>query len=84
VLSGILDEGLTAQAAVDRPRMHSTGELVHLEPGFEPEVASALEREGYALKRWDALHHYFGGVSVVARSGAGADPRRSGASLQLR
>ena len=84
VLSGILDEGLTPQAAVDRPRMHSTGELVHLEPGFEPEVASALEREGYAVKRWDALHHYFGGVSVVARSGAGADPRRSGASLQLR
>jgi gamma-glutamyltranspeptidase / glutathione hydrolase len=84
VLSGILDEGLTPQAAVDRPRMHSTGELVHLEPGFEPEVASALEREGYAVKRWDALHHYFGGVSVVARSGAAADPRRSGASLQLR
>lgn len=84
VLSGILDEGLLPQEAVDRPRMHSTGELVHLEPGFQPEAVAALETEGYSVKRWDALHHYFGGVSLVARSGAAADPRRSGASLLLR
>jgi gamma-glutamyltranspeptidase / glutathione hydrolase len=84
VLSGILDEGLLPQEAVDRSRMHSTGELVHLEPGFQPEAVAALETEGYSVKRWDALHHYFGGVSLVARSGAAADPRRSGASLLLR
>ncbi|MGH3004886.1 MAG: gamma-glutamyltransferase [Gaiellaceae bacterium] len=84
VLSGILDEGLRPQDAVDRPRMHSTGELVHLEPGFEPDAVAALENEGYSVKRWDALHHYFGGVSLVARSGAAHDPRRSGASLVLR
>ncbi len=84
VLSGILDEGLLPQDAVDRPRMHSTGELVHLEQGFEPEAVAALETEGYSVKRWDALHHYFGGVSLVARSGAASDPRRSGASLLLR
>ena len=84
VLSGILDEGLRPQEAVDRPRMHSTGALVHLEPGFQPEAVAALETEGYSVKRWDALHHYFGGVSLVSRSGAAADPRRSGASLLLR
>lgn len=84
VLSGILDEGFRPQDAVDRPRMHSTGELVHLEPGFEPDAVAALETEGYSVKRWDALHHYFGGVSLVARSGAAHDPRRSGASLVLR
>jgi gamma-glutamyltranspeptidase/glutathione hydrolase len=84
VLSGILDEGLEPQAAVDRGRMHSTGKLVHLEPGFEPSAVSALESEGYEVKRWEALHHYFGGVSLVARSGAAADPRRSGASRLLR
>ena len=84
VLSSILDEGLLPQEAVDRPRMHSTGELVHLEPGFQPEAVAALETEGYSVKRWDALHHYFGGVSLVARSGAAADPRRSGACLLLR
>jgi gamma-glutamyltranspeptidase/glutathione hydrolase len=79
VLSGILDEGLEPQAAVDRPRLHSTGSLVHLEPGFGDGAVDALAKSGYEVKCWDAIHHYFGGVSVVARDGAGADPRRSGA-----
>jgi gamma-glutamyltranspeptidase/glutathione hydrolase len=83
VLSGILDEGLAPQNAVDRPRMHSTGELVHLEPGFDESAVGALVDAGYVVKRWDALHHYFGGVSLVGRSGAAGDPRRSGASLRL-
>jgi gamma-glutamyltranspeptidase/glutathione hydrolase len=84
VLSGILDERLPPQSAVDRPRLHSTGTLVHLEPGFDENAVGALEDSGYEVKRWDALHHYFGGVSLVGRSGAAADPRRSGAFLTLR
>jgi gamma-glutamyltranspeptidase/glutathione hydrolase len=84
VLSGILDEGLAPQAAVDRPRLHSTGALVHLEPGFDDSVVAALRDSGYDVKRWDALHHYFGGVSLVARTGGAADPRRSGAVATLR
>jgi gamma-glutamyltranspeptidase/glutathione hydrolase len=83
VLSGILDEGLEPQAAVDRPRMHSTGDVVHLEPGFGERTIEALAAYGYEVRSWAALHHYFGGVSVVARSGAGADPRRSGRCLAL-
>jgi gamma-glutamyltranspeptidase/glutathione hydrolase len=84
VLAGILDEGLRPQDAVDRPRMHSTGSIVHLEPGFDDGAIAALADSGYELRRWDTLHHYFGGVSVVGRSGPAADPRRSGASLTLR
>jgi gamma-glutamyltranspeptidase / glutathione hydrolase len=84
VLSGILDEGLLPQAAVDRPRLHSTGALVHLEPGFDENAVAALRDSGYEVKRWDALHHYFGGVSLVARTGGAADPRRSGAVSKLR
>jgi gamma-glutamyltranspeptidase / glutathione hydrolase len=83
VLSGVLDEGLAPQAAVDQPRLHSTGALVHLEPGFEQSVLSALEAAGYEVRLWNALHHYFGGVSLIARAGAGADPRRSGKALTL-
>jgi gamma-glutamyltranspeptidase / glutathione hydrolase len=83
VLSGILDEKLPPQEAVDRPRLHSTGEIVHLEPGFDESVAAALREGGYEVRLWDELHHYFGGVSVVARSGAAADPRRSGLALSL-
>jgi gamma-glutamyltranspeptidase / glutathione hydrolase len=84
VLSGILDEGLEPQAAVDRHRLHSTGDIVRLEPGFPDEAVAALEGAGYDVRRFTALHHYFGGVSLLARSGGAADPRRSGAALALR
>jgi gamma-glutamyltranspeptidase / glutathione hydrolase len=83
VLSGILDQGLSPQEAVNRPRLHSTGTIVHLEPGFEEAAIAALERERYDVRLWSELHHYFGGVSAVARGGPAADPRRSGAALAL-
>jgi gamma-glutamyltranspeptidase / glutathione hydrolase len=83
VLSGVLDEGLEPQAAVDRPRLHSTGEIVHMEPGFEESAIAALVDAGYDVRRWPAIHHYFGGVSLIARSGEAADPRRSGAARML-
>jgi gamma-glutamyltranspeptidase / glutathione hydrolase len=84
VLSGVLDEGLEPQAAVDRPRLHSTGEIVHMEPGFDESAYRALEDAGFSVRRWPAVHHYFGGVSLIARTGAAADPRRSGAARPLR
>jgi gamma-glutamyltranspeptidase/glutathione hydrolase len=83
VLSGILDEQLEPQEAVDRPRLHSTGHVVHVEPGFEEAGINALLEHGYDVRLWSSLHHYFGGVSAVARAGAAADPRRGGAALGL-
>ena len=82
VLSGILDEEFLPQDAVDRPRLHSTGTIVHMEPGFEEGAVAALESESYDVRRWSERHHYFGGVSAVARAGAAADPRRGGAALK--
>ena len=79
VLAGIVDEGLEPQTAVDRPRFHPVGDLVHAEPGVDEPALAELERAGRSVRRWPALHHYFGGVSVIARGGAAADPRRSGA-----
>jgi gamma-glutamyltranspeptidase/glutathione hydrolase len=83
VLAGVLDEGLSAGDAVDRPRLHPVGDLVHLEPGFPDAVPAALERAGFRLRVWPARHHYFGGVSLVSRLGAAGDPRRSGAAKHL-
>lgn len=83
-LSGILDEGLEPQAAVDRPRLHPAGALVNVEPGFEEDALGALEEAGFEVRRWNAPHHFFGGVSLCARRGAAADPRRSGLALPLR
>jgi gamma-glutamyltranspeptidase len=84
VTAGILDEGLEPADAVSRPRLHPTAGLVQLEPGFPQEVAPALEQAGYEVRTWPAQHHYFGGVSVVARSGSAGDPRRSGNAATAR
>jgi gamma-glutamyltranspeptidase/glutathione hydrolase len=78
VLAGVLDEGLAAQEAVDRPRLHPAGALVHVEPGFEQVELDALADAGFEIRRWAAQHHYFGGVSLVTRAAAAGDPRRSG------
>jgi gamma-glutamyltranspeptidase/glutathione hydrolase len=82
-LSGVLDEGLAPQEAVDRPRLHPVGRLVNLEPGLEPGAAAALAEAGYNVRAWEARHHYFGGVSLLGRAGGAADPRRSGSALAL-
>ena len=78
VLAAILDDGLSPQDAVDRPRFHPAPDAVQAEPGVDETFLGELERAGRTVRRWPSLHHYFGGVSVVGRSGAAADPRRSG------
>jgi gamma-glutamyltranspeptidase/glutathione hydrolase len=84
VLAGILDEELLPEDAVARPRLHPAGRLLHLEAGLGESVAPALEACGFEVREWPELHHYFGGASVVARSGAAADPRRDGLALTAR
>ena len=83
VLTAVLDEGLDPQKAVERPRLHPVGEVVHVEPGFAASVLEALEAAGKSVRRWPDLHHYFGGVSASGRAGLAADPRRSGSARGL-
>jgi gamma-glutamyltranspeptidase/glutathione hydrolase len=78
VLSCILDEGWDADAAVRRPRFHPAPDVVNAEPGVDECALAALEARGRSVRRWPERHHYFGGVSVVSRSGSAGDPRRSG------
>jgi gamma-glutamyltranspeptidase/glutathione hydrolase len=80
-IAGVLDEGLRPQAAVARARLHRIGSAIHLEPGWSGETVDALAAAGYEVKTWPSQHHYFGGVSLVGRSGAAGDPRRSGAAV---
>jgi gamma-glutamyltranspeptidase / glutathione hydrolase len=79
VLGAVLHEGLEPQAAIDRPRFHPAGELLNAEPGVDEDWLARLQRAGRTVRRWPALHHYFGGVSAIGRRTGGADPRRSGA-----
>jgi gamma-glutamyltranspeptidase/glutathione hydrolase len=77
-LASILDEGLGPAAAVERPRFHAVGATVNAEPGVDETALRTLEGNGWTVRRWPARHHYFGGVSLVGRAGAAADPRRNG------
>ena len=83
VLAGVLDEGLDPDEAVTRPRVHPTPEIVDAEPGVDEDALAALEAEGRTVRRWDDIHHYFGGVSCVGRGGAAGDPRRDGLGIVL-
>jgi gamma-glutamyltranspeptidase / glutathione hydrolase len=83
VAAGVLDEGLAPQEAVDRPRFHPAGGTVNAEPGVDEDALRELESRGRSVRRWPDLHHYFGGTSLVSRSGAAADPRRDGLALEL-
>ena len=84
VVAGILDEGLPADAAVERARFHPAPDVVNAEPGVNEAALAQLEGRGLEVRRWPARHHYFGGVSVVSRMGAAGDPRRSGAASTTR
>jgi gamma-glutamyltranspeptidase/glutathione hydrolase len=83
----VVDLGMSAQDAVDRPRVHFDAGVVEAEPGVDPEALEAMEKGGRALQRWSERNLYFGGVQAVARDPAsgelsgGGDPRRGGAAV---
>jgi gamma-glutamyltranspeptidase/glutathione hydrolase len=83
-LAGVLDEGLPVDEAVARPRFHPAGRVINAEPGVDEHGLAELEARGWNVRRWDSLHHYFGGVSAVTPDGAAGDPRRDGAARILR
>jgi gamma-glutamyltranspeptidase/glutathione hydrolase len=68
---------------VDRPRFHPAGGTINAEPGVDEQALARLEAAGRPVRRWQDLHHYFGGTSLVSRKGPAADPRRDGAALTL-
>jgi gamma-glutamyltranspeptidase/glutathione hydrolase len=83
VLTRVLIDGHGAAEAVAAPRLSATPEAVHLEPGFPPEVITALSEDGEDLVQWPEQRPFFGGVAVVAADGPAADPRRGGLALRL-
>ena len=86
-LLAVVDEGLGAEEAVARPRVHFEEGRVDAEPGVDVEALGALEGEGYAVRRWTERNLYFGGVQAVARDpvsgelSGGGDPRRGGTAV---
>jgi gamma-glutamyltranspeptidase/glutathione hydrolase len=83
VLTAVLVDEVSIPTAIAAPRLSVTDGTVHLEPGFDAAVAPALAADGYRVQEWPAPKPFFGGVSMAGRTGAAADPRRSGHAMLL-
>jgi gamma-glutamyltranspeptidase/glutathione hydrolase len=80
LVSGLVDDGLDPQAALDRPRFRVDGDVIHLEEGLweaEPE----LQRLGYSTNRDVETFNFGKGQAILVRGDAlvgGSDPRGDG------
>jgi gamma-glutamyltranspeptidase / glutathione hydrolase len=75
-------KGAPVGEAIDAPRIHVDGGVLHLEGGWADEAARRLG-ESWEVVRWTGRNLYFGGVSAVERRpdgtlAASGDPRRGG------
>jgi gamma-glutamyltranspeptidase/glutathione hydrolase len=82
----VVDDGFSAEEAIDAPRVHLEDDVLQLEGGIPASVAAGLREDGYSVKRWADRNLYFGGASAVALRADGAleaagDPRRGGAGV---
>jgi len=78
VVANVVGKGMGVEEAVDAPRVHLDGDVVHAEPGVR------VERD--TVVRWRDRNLYFGGVSAVelredGTVAAAGDPRRGGAGM---
>ena len=83
VLVNLLDFGMTLEEAVSAPRMHLEGQMLSIEPGFNPDALFALESAAPVSHLWPEKNLFFGGVHTVSVKPGGifdgaGDPRRGG------
>jgi len=86
IVVNVVSHGMSAEEAIDAPRVYLEGSELHLEGGIDPSVAEGLERGGYQVVRWRDRNLFFGGASAVAFRADGGleaagDPRRGGAGV---
>ncbi len=78
VIDGIVRQGLAPLPAVELPRLHRAGGVIHIEPTMPEEDEARLAAAGFRPNRWSTRHHFFGGVSAAGHDGAAGDSRRGG------
>jgi gamma-glutamyltranspeptidase/glutathione hydrolase len=81
----VAEHGMGVPEAVEHPRVHLDGDVLHAEGGNDERELDRLEQAGYRVARWPGPERnlYFGGISAVGlRPGgtleAAGDPRRGG------
>jgi gamma-glutamyltranspeptidase/glutathione hydrolase len=80
LVSGLVDDGLDPQEALDRPRFKVEGDAVHLEEGLWGQ-AKELERLGHTIVRETDVSIFGGGQIILVEEDAlvgGSDPRKDG------
>jgi len=80
LVSGLVDDGLDPQAAVDRPRFKVDGDEVHIEEGLWGQ-ADELERLGHSVVRSTDVAIFGGGQMILVEDESligGSDPRKDG------
>lgn len=75
-------KGWSVAEAIDAPRIHVEGSLLHLEGGWAEDATLRLG-DAWDIVRWTGRNLFFGGVSAVERRpdgtlAAAGDPRRGG------
>jgi gamma-glutamyltranspeptidase/glutathione hydrolase len=84
LLSGILDQGLDLQAAIDAPRAFSFNNLLEVEPTFDTSTMDRLRRLGHHVQ---IATRPIGGAQAIwidHRAGllwGASDPRKDGCAL---
>jgi gamma-glutamyltranspeptidase/glutathione hydrolase len=86
VIVNVIGHGLGVREAIERPRVHVEGDVLHCEGGSDAAELDRLEELGWNLVRWRDQNLYFGGVSAVelfadGSLAAAGDPRRGGAGV---
>lgn len=83
VVTGIVDHGLTAQQALELPRILAGGRVMQMEQGFSPAMLRQLEAMGHQFQPISLMGELRMGYGAAVLVGdgvveAGGDPRRSG------
>ena len=86
IVVNVLDHGLTAEEAIEAPRVHLDDGVLHSRAASRPGRRTRSEESGYTVNRWAGGNLYFGGAAAVAiredgRLEAAGDPRRGGAGM---
>ena len=69
----VVDDGLGAQDAIDRDRVHCEEGAVEAEPGVDPDGLARVEAASWPVHRWKERNLFFGGVQAAVRdAGTGA------------
>ncbi len=80
-------KGEPVEEALDAPRVHTDGRMVHVEGGWAEEAVDGLAASGaWDVVRWSGRNLFFGGVSAVETRADGSlaaagDPRRGGRGM---